>query len=354
MKSKKLPKVNDIMDKSPVCVGTGLMALDIVMNGDPKKGQTFAGGSCGNIISILSFLGWETFPIARFSKMKATDEILIDLNKWNVNKDFIFIEKTGSTPIIIHRIYNDKDNNVKHRFEFKVPGTGKWLPGYKSILRTETEDILAKKAAANVFFFDRVSRAALDLAYSYKKAGSLIFFEPSSIKEDTQFKEAIELADIIKFSSERIRSFSEKFPEKQAFLEVETLGSEGLLYRTKKQKKNEWKYLSSLKLTKIADSAGAGDWCSAGIIHMLGKNGAKGLRASSISEIETALEYGQLLGAANCLYEGARGLMYNSDLTKINNLINSLKANPNLIEPSIHVERLFDKPISFNSLLSVK
>lgn len=348
-------KIKTIKTSKPSIVGIGLLALDIVMNGDKKKlPKIFAGGSCGNVLSILSFLGWNSYPIARFSNTNATDELLSDLYKWEVRDNLIFIEDTGSTPIIIHRILKDKKGNIKHRFEFKIPKTTKWLPSYKSILKDQVPNITSLQQTSEVFYFDRVSRAAIDLAKHYKEKGALIFFEPSSYKEDKQFVEAIELSDIIKFSTDRIRSFSEKYPEKQAYLEIETLGSEGLIYRTKKSKKNDWTFLPASNLPKIADSVGAGDWCSAGIIHLLGHNGIKGLKSASIAQIEEALEFGQLLGATNCLFEGARGLMYNLDIPTINKILTLLEKKDIHFTIEANPYNITEKQISFDSLMKEK
>jgi len=60
----------------------------------------------------------------------------------------------------------------------------------------------------------------------------------------------------------------------------------------------------------VADTAGAGDWCTAGIIHLLGRKGLAGMAAMEQGDIERAISFGQALAAWNCAYEGARGGMY--------------------------------------------
>ena len=58
----------------PVAVGTGLLALDVIVNAETEgPPQCFAGGSCGNVLTILSYLDWNTFPVARLSQGLATD-----------------------------------------------------------------------------------------------------------------------------------------------------------------------------------------------------------------------------------------------------------------------------------------
>ncbi|MFT3827899.1 MAG: PfkB family carbohydrate kinase [Chitinophagaceae bacterium] len=345
-------EITIINEQKPVCIGIGLLALDVMLNGDDNETpQLFAGGSCGNVLSILAFFGWNSFPIARFSNIQATGEVLNDLKRWDIHREFVFVEKSGSTPIIIHRIFKDKNGDVRHKFEFKNPNTKTWFPQYKSIVREVVNQITTRQAKAEVFYLDRVSRAALDLAAYYKSEGAMIFFEPSSIKDDKQFQEALELCDIIKFSSERVNSFAENYPEKKAYLEIETLGSDGLRYRTKKSKKNGWTFLPTTKIALVADSAGAGDWCSAGIIHTLGTFGVQGLKRASIADIEEALTVGQLLGAANCLFKGARGMMYNLELPAINKYLELLKKDSGIPVPEFKRNKKNVKQFSWENLL---
>jgi fructokinase len=61
------------------------------------------------------------------------------------------------------------------------------------------------------------------------------------------------------------------------------------------------------------DTAGAGDWCTAGLIHRLGQAGAAGLLEVEADELRDALRFGQAMAAWNCRFEGARGGMYQTD-----------------------------------------
>lgn len=55
----------DLDGTRPTVVGTGLVALDVVFNEkqDEPIGR-WAGGTCGNVLSILSWLGWSAWPIS--------------------------------------------------------------------------------------------------------------------------------------------------------------------------------------------------------------------------------------------------------------------------------------------------
>ncbi len=308
------------------CSGVGLIALDLVVNGKPKKFKNcYAGGSCGNVLTILSFLGWDTYPIARLSKDRFANALTDDLEKWDVHINLVEKSSDGSTPIIIHRITQNKKGEPKHRFEFKWPDTGKWLPSYKPVLSKKVEEITTRAPHSNVFYFDRVNRASVELAKYHKENGALIMFEPSSIKEDKLFHECLEVSHILKYSNERLHDYTEIYSKPNVLLEIETLGKNGLRYRLKKSRKKEWKHLEAFKIPSLKDAAGSGDWCSAGLINYMGNNSHEILSEANYPEIEKALNFGQILAATNCAFEGARGLMYGLSQVDLNSFISLFK-----------------------------
>jgi len=320
---------NKIIEKgfNPICIGSGLIALDVLINGNPKIPlKFFAGGSCGNVLIILAFFDWSSYPIARFKENKASKKILIDLKNWKVNTPLITQTSDGSTPIIIQRIKKDRNGNSIHKFEFKNPETGKWLPSYKPVLGSEVEKLISLSPIPSVFYFDRVNRSSIELAKYFKGKGALIFFEPSSMKEKKQFEECLEVADIIKFSNERIKDYALQYPKQRVPLEIETMGKDGLRYRFSHQLiSKEWKNLSGYQISYVVDSAGAGDWFSAGIILKIGSNGSNGFKECSEKTLLKVLKFGQALGTINCFFDGARGLMYSIDKIKLEGLIKKIQ-----------------------------
>ncbi len=322
------------MINKPICVGAGLVALDIVIKGEQNEPfNVFAGGSCGNVLTILSFLNWEAFPIARLKKNKAAKQLISDLKMWNVNTKMISQTLDGSTPIIIQKIKKDKSGNSTHSFQFKNPETGEWLPSYKPMLGKSVNGLIKKVPKASVFYFDRVNRSSIDLAKYYKEQGSLIFFEPSSLKENKQFHECIELAHIIKFSSERINDYASIFEEQRVPLEIVTFGKDGIQYRYSQRLDSvEWLSMPSYQVSNVVDSAGSGDWFSAGLISMVAEGGVKTFEKCKDVDIIQALNFGQALGALNCYFEGARGLMYNLNINQIQLLVEKIQSKEIPIE----------------------
>ncbi len=321
--------INKKRNAKAVCFGSGLVALDVILNGHPNTDpKLLAGGSCGNVLSILAFLGWKSYPIARFSNRPTSDLVIKDFESHSVKTDLISQSPDGSTPVIIHRILKDANNNPKHRFEFKIPKTNIWLPSYKSVLSNKVSELCEYAIKPKVFYIDRVSRANIDLAKFYKANGGLIFFEPTSISDEKQFKECISIADIIKFSNDRLPQYKELYPTRQAAIEIETLGANGLLFRSFRNRTNEWKFLPALEIENVLDTAGAGDWCSAGLIHALFEDfETPVLYSLTNSKLEKALRYGQFMSALNCCYYGARGLMYNLKFSEVKKLYNKYESS---------------------------
>lgn len=307
------------MTKKPICFGAGLVALDVILNGSPATHPKLsAGGSCGNVLSILAFLGWDSYPIARLANNRAGDELIKDLGRWHIHTDHLRRNDDGRTPIIIHRIKRDKNDKPIHRFEFRDPETKSWLPQLKPITKNVATEVLEKNMCPEVFYFDRLNPGTFELAQSLKAQGTIICFEPSSIKDKKQFEQFLGVTDILKYSHERLPDYKAIFRSRRCFLEVETRGKEGLLYRSKNHADpNHWHAIPGFVLEEIEDAAGAGDWCTTGIIHLLCADGKQELYKAGVKRLNKALQFGSALGAMNCFYDGARGLMYHYTRDKL-------------------------------------
>src|SRR5208337_2161264 len=106
----------------PIVIGTGLVALDIVFgpNGGESLGR-WAGGTCGNVLTILSCLGWASYPVARFADDEQSQVLRQDLSSWGVHLDYVYQSASGSTPIILQHIRRDHRGDIIHTFSFKCP-----------------------------------------------------------------------------------------------------------------------------------------------------------------------------------------------------------------------------------------
>lgn len=289
-----------------ICVGAGLISLDVLIwDGQRVPISYYVGGTCGNVMMILAHMGWETFPIARLDGTKDGVRVLEDMKRHNVHTDFVSTQD-GKTPVIVQRNFINKDGIPTHKFESRN-NMGRFYLDFKSLTLKQANEVIEKMDfAPNVFFFDRVSPAILRLAESFKEKGSVIFFEPSSRGGDVKrFNQCVEVADVIKFSDQRIKDV-EQFESYKDKLFIQTQGAKGLSYR----RNSGWKHLEPVANDKVVDTAGAGDWTAAALINNLFKNKVMfGICNLLESDLETALNEAQKVGAESCSYEGARGMM---------------------------------------------
>lgn len=340
-----------------MCIGSGYFALDVVFNdilGDSPN--YWAGGSCGNVLTILAYWGWEAFPISRLGKDLASKYILKDIKSWGVKTKYIFNEEDVDTPIVIERIKKQKTGKLNHKFEWTCPFCGSRLPHYRPLQQKDASIIVNTLPRANVFYFDRISKSTFDIATHLKRQGSIIFFEPSSVKKSELFERCIAISDIVKYSDERI----DNFPDDRNYqipLEIQTLGEKGIRYRQSSVKSGvkKWSVIDAYEIDNFIDSTGSGDWCTAGIIHQLGRSNLSGLKKFSKTQINMALNYGQAYAALNCNFEGARGLMYsNLSQTDIEKIIEKIMKKQQITKEFENYEnnctKLFEKEICKNCI----
>ena len=166
-----------------------------------------------------------------------------------------------------------------------------------------------------VFFMDRLSRSALTLAKNAASKGAVVVFEPSGKPDRALLGEALSFVHIVKYSDQRLHRLTDGEAGSVGFLEIQTLGRDGLRYRSRlpNARTRGWRQLRAFKPSMLVDTCGAGDWCTAGLIAKLGEKGFSGFKAITTEKLHEALSYGQALAAWNCGFEGARGGMYCTD-----------------------------------------
>jgi fructokinase len=297
----------------PLALGTGLVALDVVViANEASSPKLYTGGTCGNVLLALRYLGFASSPMCRLHDDTAAAFIIEELRAWGVSTEHVTTGQDGTTPVIVQTIRAEPGEPPTHSFSWRCPYCGARFPGYKPVLAADAEAVAAAMRPAAVFFFDRVSRGAIILATRAAELGAVVVFEPSAVGDQSLFREAWSLAHVVKYSHERLSELPEGFEfSANQILQVETLGSEGLRYRARFRRRaaTPWRTLEAIKAPVVRDSAGAGDWCTAGLLHKLARTGAEGLSGVTPEKLEAGLRYGQALAAWNCGYAGARGGM---------------------------------------------
>lgn len=325
----------------PKAFGVGLIALDLVIGPDPQRPiRSWAGGTCGNVLSILSFLGWDTYPIARMNGDAASDRVRADLSHWGVNLDFASCGPTTDTPIVIQEIRRGRDGKPRHRFSWACPHCGHWLPGFKPVTMSAVEIVRSALKGSSVFFLDRLSRSTLTLAKEASEQGALVIFEPSGRATDPMFAEAVSIAHIVKYAEQRLAGIESLITDNPSIqIEVQTLGERGLSYRHRLGRGvSNWLHLDAVPAPRLADTCGSGDWCTAGLISQIASRGQKGLRDARARDLKNALRFGQALSAWNCGFEGARGGMYATTRASFDTQISDLLAGRDAELPEALIE----------------
>ncbi len=296
--------MNDVVNQ---IAGTGLIALDVLLRDENAAIYSALGGSAGNVLAILAYLGWSSFPIAHIGSDPAGENLRKEFKSLGSNTRFLISQDSTATPVIYQWPGNEEKT---HRFSFACPlcGSKKRFSDYAcnhDLVNAVSETVNAPQ----VFYFDRITPLALELAKIYRDRGAIIFFEPSEIRgNDEDMRNALTLTHILKYADDRILDLA-NFDLSKVIVEIQTLGAQGLRFRAPSLT-IEWIGLPAIKTPYIADTAGAGDWCTAGLLYRLFFN--KKVTASDVfshNNLCTALRFGQALSALNCMYEGARGMM---------------------------------------------
>lgn len=327
-KHPKSPKPSKPVKLEPqYVVGMGLISLDVVARRDHSApSRLYAGGTCGNVMAILAFLGWKSVPLARMDDGAVSAHVLRDLHRFGVESTFMHLQPQSPAPVIVEWLSRDRDGNGTHRYSFTCSECGGWYPGFRPVVAKVATEVLPQLGAPAVFFFDRVSRSALDLAAEFAESGAVIVFEPSAIGDPKQFRQAVELCHILKYSSDRMADLATLARRPVPPLEISTLGAGGLVYRSalSSSKSRAWHKVDPIAVAKVVDAAGSGDWFTAVLLDAICPSGAAAFKKLSTTALQRAIHKAEAAAAWNCAFEGPRGGMYSTSPKALQAAISSL------------------------------
>ncbi len=290
--------------------GAGLLALDVVVcvDGEPDA-MAVAGGTCGNVLSVLSYLNWHSSVVGYLGEDSAGSIVADDLKRSGVYSRHLKRRGDTQTPVFVQHLTSDASGRPLHTFISKCPQCGEKLKP-KGTHSTPIRKFPTSECP-DVFFMDRLSEDILALAESAKAHGAMVYYEPSAKDDAALWEEAFKMVDIVKYSADRFTA-EELEPYTSAaksLWEVQTLGEKGLRYRRHVVKKavEGWKTSKAISAPRVVDTCGAGDWCSAGLLYDLIAQGEKRVTDEGFAH---AIRFGQVLAAWACAFVGARGAMY--------------------------------------------
>jgi fructokinase len=289
----------------PSVVGIGLVALDVVIDqGTGRQVGEWAGGSCGNVMAILAYLGWAAAPIARLDDGEPSRRIRDDLGRWGVDPRWLSLEPAAPAPVYVERLSYNGAGVAHHRFERYCPECGQRLPRHRAVPRETVRPLLGEIAHRDVLYVDRPSAGAVLAAEHARGEDVFVYFEPSARGTERQLGRIAGAADVVKYSADRLSA-----EDRQAIaaacprLEIETCGRSGLRYR---RHGSAWRTLPAPAVL-TTDAAGAGDWMTAGLLHSLFAEQQES--RADVDNPASSLAVGQALAAFSCGFVGARGAM---------------------------------------------
>lgn len=301
-------------------IGSGIYNLDTIVVRDYPEWPRLrpftdnvsleeVGGTCGNVMSILAWLGWAAKPLACLDDSPEGMKITEDLKRYGCDCRHVTNTPGGGTTLL--RCTHKKDQDGKHVMSVRAGSPGGSRFPKRHFLRARDEapaflDALTDTPA--MFFFDDPAAGNRHIAKGLKERGSLIYFEPSKIATNADL-EAVGISDIIKFSDENIpdTSFADAYSDK---LFIQTMGAKGVRFKLQDQ---PWMTLNGIHAKSVVDTEGAGDWFTATLINELAEMRMVSMEAYDRDGLVNIIGTAMGIAARSIGHMGSKGLIHCAD-----------------------------------------
>ena len=298
-------------------LGTGIFNWDSIFVREypqgPQHNRVFdeklvveeVGGTCGNVMCMLSYLGWQAFPVTKLDRSEEGLGMTESLKEYGCDCRFVTNTDDGGTTVLTIRHGLDENGNRSTRVRQGSPGGSRFPRRRHLRLRDQAPAFIeALDFVPDVFFFDDPAAGYRYMAGELRKKGVLVYFEPSVIKEPGDFK-SVEASDIIKFSGENIPdiSFVDGYKDK---LFIQTLGGEGLRFNLRGE---GWVSLPPVNNENVVDWEGAGDWTTSAFLNALAEADALSFNKLTSELVKRALEKAQVVASESVSFMGSKGMI---------------------------------------------
>jgi len=335
-----LTLVNSLREKTAgkTCMGTGNYSFDIITRREYPNGFVVGkrnkyeekiltmeiGNTCGNVMTMLPYLGVKTFPVAFFDVSPHGYRMTRDMKAYGA--DVRFVSNSGTKGTTILRCMHKLDAQGNHILRLQGSSGGRtWEPPsarpsrrYISAMKGEVDVLLDKMDfTPDVFFFDIVQAGHRVLAERLREKGTLVYFEGDSdghkIKDEKArlaakraFLRCVGASDVVKMSGEHIQdlSFADAYQDK---LFVQTLGADGLRF---KLGGGQWMKLDPIENPNYKDYEGAGDWTSSTLIAAFCAKGMLKVQDMTEEAVKEVLMIAQRIASYSVGFVGSKGLIH--------------------------------------------
>lgn len=269
------------------------------------------GSNPGNVMCIMGWFGWDSYPIALFDDSPEGLKMTSDMKRYGCNTRFVTNSPEGGTNLLKVTHDLDENGNPKRRFSkrhapgsgfprdkaFTVMGAGATLPKFIDQL-----DFLP-----DVYFYESTTPAWRDLGKYMREHGVMVYYEVQRMypKDFKKYLKCMKESDIVKFSDEAVQDlgFTEELKDK---LVIQTLGSKGVRFNLKGE---GWVTLPPVLNSNIIDTEGCGDWTTASFINALGKRGVLKFADVTAEIVTECLMEAQEYASRNASYIGTKGII---------------------------------------------
>ena len=296
-----------LKDRSLRLLAAGYLTLDAIVRSHSEGDYWHAaGGTTGNVSVFTVALGIEATVLARVGQDRRGLHLIEFLSKAGVDTSHVERVSRMRTPGIIEVIRGTSDG--AHQFTYLCPACQTRLPKDAIVSRRCADAVVQTIDQFDAFFFDRATSATIRLAKAAREAGLLVMFEPPSVPRTANAECAAALSNIVKISLKPGQYPGKWQPPEEAHTQfiVETLGAQGVRIRSKRA--DEWDMLRecpAIQQEVIRDTAGAGDWLTAGLLCSLLQSGD----AIGAEQLDASIEYGQRLSAISLAFDGPQGAL---------------------------------------------
>jgi sugar/nucleoside kinase (ribokinase family) len=297
-------------------IGSGIYVLDTIVVREypawpqlrPFTDRTVLeeiGGTCGNVMCMLSWLGWKAMPQAALDDSPEGLKMTSDLERYGCDCRYVTNTPGGGTTLL--RCTHKKDAEGHHTMAFRAgaPG-GSRFPKYHFLrARDEAQAFLdGLEEVPDVYFFDEPAAGHRLIARNLRERGTLVYFEPARIETSADM-DAVTVSDIIKFSNQNVpdTAFTDRFPDK---LFIQTLGGDGLRFRLRG---GDWVHVPPVECRNVVDWEGAGDWTTSAFLNSLASQDKPFGEMDDII-IQRCLEAAQTVAAQSVRYLSSKGLIH--------------------------------------------
>ena len=289
-------------------LGVGTFPLDNLQEKNGKGVKTIyqhVGGTCGNVMSILAWMGWHTLPAARLDDSEAGLLIKADLESYGCDTRLVSNTPDGGTTIldIIHK--TGRDGKPKTAYMAHSPRGGRFVNHRFWTLKQAQTFFDSLKEMPDVFFFDRCAPGNILLAQLFHERGVLVYYEPNE-PVDRNFLRAVAASNIVKFSDEKHPdvSFTEDFTDK---LFIQMMNEKGLRFKLRAE---GWMTIPPEHNPHAVDGEGAGDWTTSTFINELGHHHMLTFDRIHLPNVTHCLEEALRVASMSVSYIGAKGLIH--------------------------------------------